>query len=227
MEIALSSATPAKVPVGATVIIPVGSLEPRAPHLPLDADSEVAGAIAEMAAKMLRRRRLKVVVAPVVAYGAGSEDRRTLPGAVCLGSDLLHALLSALVRAAATWAQRCVIVNASCSNELAVASVAADLRVEGIDVAWVGCERLDLQADGARMKTSLMLHLRPWEVRTAQALRRADSSVLAEIAGGVEAPQPLAIGWNRDAVLRASADEGREALDRMAWIVSQEVVLSD
>ena len=78
MEIALAAATSPRVPFGATALVPVGSTEQHGPHLPLDTDTEIAVAVAESAAKMLRRRRLSVVVARR-SHTVPAESTKTSP----------------------------------------------------------------------------------------------------------------------------------------------------
>lgn len=224
MEIALAAATSPRVPLGATVLVPIGSTEQHGPHLPLDTDTEIAVAVAEAAAKMLRRRRFRVVVAPAIAYGSSGEHQ-DFPGTVSIGTPVLRSVLIELVRSASTWAGRVILVNGHGGNTSAVREAVAVLRDEGRDVAWVPCATEGVDLHAGRTETSLMLHLKPWEVRLERAEPgnngSLDDLLPRMIEGGVKAVSPNGVlGDPRG----ATADEGREVLDRMAWFVTSNVL---
>lgn len=224
MEIALAAATSPRVPVGATVLVPVGSTEQHGPHLPLDTDTEIAVAVAEAAAKALRRRRLSVVVAPAIAYGSSGEHQ-DFAGTVSIGTPVLRAVIVELVRSMSTWAGRVVLVNGHGGNLSALRQAVKLLTSEGHDVAWVPCATEGVDLHAGRTETSLMLHLKPWEVRLDRA-EPGNTGSLEEllplmIDSGVKAVAPNGVlGDPRG----ASADEGRELLDRMAWFVTRDVL---
>ena len=75
--------------------VPLGSLEQHGPHLPLDTDSRIAGAVAAGLAARCRG----VTVAPTVPYGASGEHA-DFPGTLLLGHAVLSDLLVELVRSA-------------------------------------------------------------------------------------------------------------------------------
>jgi len=232
VEIALAAATSPRVPSGATVLVPVGSTEQHGPHLPLDTDTVIAVAVAEAAAKMLRRRRLSVVVAPAIAYGSSGEHQ-DFAGTVSIGTPALRALLIELVRSVRTWAGRVVLVNGHGGNLSAVRQAVDLLVSEGHDVTWIPCaidpasspvqNHADLHA--GRTETSVMLHLKPWDVR----LDRAEVGNT----GGLEGLLPLMVEGGIKAVSAngvlgdprgATADEGRELLGQMARRVTGDVL---
>jgi creatinine amidohydrolase len=227
VEIALAAATSPRVPCGATVLVPVGSTEQHGPHLPLDTDTEIAVAVAEAAAKLLRRRRLSVIVAPAIAYGSSGEHQ-DFAGTVSIGTPVLRAVLVELVRSVSTWAGRVVLVNGHGGNLAAVRQAVEVLVAEGHDVAWVPCATEDVDLHAGRTETSLMLHLKPWEVRLDRA-EPGNTGSLEEllplmVEGGVKAVSANGVlGDPRG----ASADEGREVLDRMAWFVTRDVLGHD
>lgn len=156
-----------EVAAGATVLVPVGSLEQHGPHLPLDTDAAIAAAVAEAAAALLGPG---VHVAPVMAYGSSGEHEG-FPGTVSIGGEALKHVLLELVRSVRCWADRVVFVNAHGGNIVALTSAVTQLRDEGHDVAWVPCATEDVDAHAGFTETSLMLHLRPRSVR----LRRAEA----------------------------------------------------
>ncbi|GAA3664419.1 hypothetical protein GCM10022237_25640 [Nocardioides ginsengisoli] len=173
-----------------TVILPVGTLSCHGAHLPLGTDTDIAVAVSESAAMMLRRRGIDVVVAPAVPYGAGSPvDARGNVGTAAVEGSVLHAYLIDLARSFAAWAGQVVVVSRH--------GAPAGFAVAGLDVAWVDCDCDAVGVPAPRGTTSLMLHLKPWEVRLPRA-------VVAEV--------------------RASADEGRELLDSLAWVVARDVL---
>lgn len=221
MEIALAAATSARLPVDATLLIPVGSTRPHGPILPLDTDTEIASAVADLAARMLRRRRMKVAVAPPFAYGVGGASGPA-PGAVTMGSDLLASMLVAVATSASTWARRSVFVNAGDGNLGPVKAAVAELNANGHDVVWTDCTSEWSGSALARTETSLMLHLQPWKVRSVRVRRTQGGArpgdQLASLGPSISDDQWLA------AAIAASADEGREVLDHLAWRTTREVL---
>ncbi|MBI4955539.1 MAG: creatininase family protein [Myxococcales bacterium] len=75
------------------VLVPVGSVEPHGPHLPLATDTLIGEAVAEGAAAELARRGTDALVAPSVAYGV-TEFARGFAGAVSVANGTLTALLA-------------------------------------------------------------------------------------------------------------------------------------
>lgn len=222
MEIALGAATSARVPPGATMLIPVGSTEAHGPYLPLDTDTEIATAAAELAAKMLRRRRLNVVVAPALAYGV-STSRADQPGSASVDADLLQSTLVALVHSASAWAGRFVIVDAGHSNSAAVDSAVARLATDRLDVTAVSCGDGTSNPVTRATEASLMLHLRPWNVRLPRAGRPSNGRPRLVHAGPIHAAvAPTEVP--AEDVLCADADDGREALDLLAWRVTRSIL---
>lgn len=216
MEIALAATSSPRVPDQATVLVPVGSVEQHGPHLPLDTDTEIAVAVAEQAAKLLRRRRLTVVVAPPVAYGSSGEHQE-FRGTISIGTEVLRAVLVEVVRSTCTWAERVVLVNGHGGNVGAVRSAAAQMRAEGHDVSWVACAHPASDLHAGHTETSLMLYLKPWKVR----LDRAEAGNTAGLQDlfdtmrrdGVKAVSPNGVlGDPR----QADAEEGRDILQHMA-----------
>jgi len=93
--------------------VPLGSLEQHGPHLPLDTDTRIAGAIASGLAA--RCGGVAVSVAPAVAYGASGEHA-AFPGTLLIGHAVLADLLVELVRSARGSFAGVVFVNAHGGN---------------------------------------------------------------------------------------------------------------
>ncbi|AIY19191.1 mycofactocin biosynthesis peptidyl-dipeptidase MftE [Pimelobacter simplex] len=211
----LASATSPGLPAGATVLVPVGSIEQHGPHLPLDTDTVIATAVATEAARLLALRDHDVVVAPALAYGSSGEHQ-DFAGTSSIGTDVLHQVVVELTRSMRTWAARVVLVNAHGGNLTALRGAVRQLTDEGHDVAWVACATEDVDLHAGRTETSLMLHLAPWHVRLDRA-EPGNTGTLAEllpamIAGGVKAVSPNGVLGDPTG---ASAEEGAVVLASM------------
>ena len=171
-----------------TLLVPVGSTEQHGPHLPLDTDTRIASAVAAAAA-----RELELPLAPPIAYGASGEHQG-FPGTISIGTPTLTAVLREYGRSACEWTPRVVFVNGHGGNVDALRAAVVLLREEGRDVAWCTpavwrSHRPDAHA--GHIETSVLLHLSPDLVRTAE-LRSGNTTPLAELmprlrSGGVRA----------------------------------------
>lgn len=212
---ALAAATSPGVPAGATVLVPVGSIEQHGPHLPLDTDTVIATAVATEAARLLALRDLPVVVAPALGYGSSGEHQ-DFPGTSSIGTDVLHQVVVELTRSMRTWAARVVLVNAHGGNLTALRGAVRQLTDEGHHVTWVACATEDVDLHAGRTETSLMLHLAPWNVRVDRAepgnTGTLDELLPAMIAGGVKAVSPNGVLGDPTG---ASAEEGALVLASM------------
>ncbi len=79
------------------VVLPVGSLEPHGPHLPLGTDALLSSELAERSAKHLRKKGYEAWVAPMVPYGV-TECAAGFPGVVSLEARILTPLVSSLIK---------------------------------------------------------------------------------------------------------------------------------
>jgi creatinine amidohydrolase len=204
------------IPAGSIVLVPIGSTEQHGPHLPLDTDTVVAAAVADAVADAIAlRSRKAVLVAPPVSYGSSGEHQ-SFPGTASIGFVALRFLVVELVRSLSTWADRIVLVNAHGGNVAALSAAVSQLTAENHSVAWAPCvgEGGDLHA--GRLETSLMLHLRPRDVRlerSAPGDLRPLPDILPELrAGGVRAVSPSGVLGDPTG---ATADEGSRVLQGM------------
>ncbi|OJY27701.1 MAG: hypothetical protein BGO98_41295 [Myxococcales bacterium 68-20] len=76
-------------------IVPVGSVEPHGPHLPLHTDTTISEACAARAADALEGAGVRAVVAPSVPYGV-TEYARGFSGAIGVPAAALTAMLRAI-----------------------------------------------------------------------------------------------------------------------------------
>jgi len=207
----LAPATSAETSGAELVLVPVGSIEQHGPHLPLHTDTVIAEAIARGSADVLDG----AWVAPAVAYGASGEHQ-DFAGTSSIGTTVLHQVLVELVRSMRTWAGAVVFVNGHGGNVEPLASAVAQLTAEGHDVRWVAPAAAGGDAHAGRAETSLMLHLRPGEVRLERAAagRREPMATLlpALRADGVAAVSPNGVLGDPAG---ATAEEGRELLERL------------
>ncbi|GAW50984.1 MULTISPECIES: mycofactocin biosynthesis peptidyl-dipeptidase MftE [unclassified Nocardioides] len=202
------------LPPSALVLVPVGSIEQHGPHLPLDTDTVIAGAVAHRVAGLLQRD--DVVVAPAISYGASGEHQM-FPGTSSIGTDVLRQTVVELTRSLRTWCARVVFVNAHGGNLAALTTAVEQLVAEGHDVAWVPCATEQVDAHAGLTETSLMLHLHPWAVRSDLAEAgntRPIAELLPElVAGGVAAVSPNGVLGDPAG---ATAGEGQRVLHQMA-----------
>ena len=157
-----------------------------------------------------------VLVSPTVIYAASGEHQ-SFAGTSSIGSDALHQLLVELVRSMRTWCGRVVFVNAHGGNMTALGRAIGQLLAEGHDVGWAPCKTEEVDAHAGVTETSLMLHLRPSDVRMEFAEAGNTAPILELLpdlmAGGIAAVS--ANGVLGDPV-GASAAQGATLLEAMA-----------
>lgn len=204
-----------------TVLVPVGSTEQHGPHLPLDTDTRIAGAVARAAAAQLAATAAatgsgqQYLVAPAIGYGASGEHQ-SFPGTVSIGTEALTVLLVEYGRSASCWAQRLVFVNGHGGNVAALSAATRQLRLEARDTVWCPCTVPGADAHAGHTETSILLYISPADVRTDR-LRPGNSAPLRELIpamrrGGVAAVS--AVGILGDPTT-ASAAEGEELFATM------------
>lgn len=210
-----------------TVVVPLGSIEQHGPHLPLDADVRIATAVAEGAAGIdagegeTEDRARRLLVAPALNYGAAGEHEG-FPGTVSIGREVLHAVLVEYGRSACRWAHRLVFVNGHGGNGSVLAAAVLQLRDEGRDVAWYGCNSPGGDAHAGFTETSLLLHISPAVVKTEE-LVRGNVAPVSELMASMRAGGVAAVSDN--GVLgdptQASEADGRRMLNEMVAGLSE------
>ncbi len=93
-------------------LLPVGSVEPHGPHLPLGTDTLISEAAAERAALLLDQKGVHALVAPSVPYGV-TEFALGFAGAISIPAAALSGFLRAVVDGylAAGFAHVCLVNN--------------------------------------------------------------------------------------------------------------------
>jgi creatinine amidohydrolase len=146
--------------VDATVLaVPLGATEQHGPHLPLDTDTTIAAALCDR----LARRVPGVVVTPPLPFGSSGEHAG-FPGTLSIGRSALRDVLVELVRSADGFAG-VILVNGHGGNAAPLRDAVRVLRGEGRRVlAWSPSGRAG-DSHAGRVETSIMLRLRPADVR--------------------------------------------------------------
>jgi mycofactocin system creatininase family protein len=202
------------------LIIPLGSTEQHGPHLPVDTDTRIASAVAGAVAERLAGNWM---LAPAIGYGASGEHQG-FPGTVSIGTSVLQLLLVEYGRSACDWASRLVFVNGHGGNVAAVAAATSLLREEGRDVAWCACSVPGADAHAGHTETSVLLHISPEVVRTAEWVT-GNEAPLADLMpqlrdGGVAAVSPVGVLGDPTT---ASAVEGARIFAEMVDSCSRRV----
>nr|WP_246382356.1 mycofactocin biosynthesis peptidyl-dipeptidase MftE [Prauserella isguenensis] len=193
---------------GSVLAVPLGATEQHGPHLPLDTDTAIAAALA----RGLAARVPDVVVAPAVPYGASGEHAG-FPGTLSIGTRALEQVLVELGRSADRF-RGVVFVNGHGGNVDALRAAVRLLRSEGRRVlAWAPSGRPD-DSHAGRTETSVMLRLRPDDVR----LDVAEAGATAPLPELLDALRDGGVGAvSANGVLGdpagASADDGARRLD--------------
>jgi creatinine amidohydrolase len=96
----------------AVVLLPVGSVEPHGPHLPLGTDTEISLEASRRAAHALWGDGVPAYLAPAIPYGV-TDFAEGFAGAVSVGKEALEAFLRSTVEALlrAGFAHVCVVNN--------------------------------------------------------------------------------------------------------------------
>ncbi len=141
------------------LLIPLGATEQHGPHLPLATDTIIATAWANAAAARVEG----VLVAPPVPYGSSGEHQ-DFAGTLSIGREALAQLITELVRSAAHFCDRIVLVSGHGGNAPVLGPTVTRLTGEGHRVSWVTPrwpDGTEIDAHAGRTETSLLLHVRP------------------------------------------------------------------
>ena len=96
----------------AVVLLPVGSVEPHGPHLPLHTDTRISEEACERAAAVLVEQGVATYVAPSIPYGV-TDFAAGFAGAIGVPANVLTSFVAAIVQRflADGWSHVCVVNN--------------------------------------------------------------------------------------------------------------------
>lgn len=118
----------------ALVLIPTGSIEQHAAHLPVETDALLAGAIAREAAQ---RMTIPVVVAPTISHGF-TPHHLSFPGTLSLRLETYLALLNDIAKSVIEAGfPRAVFINGHGGNAAPLRSLCGQLITDGYAVGMV------------------------------------------------------------------------------------------
>jgi creatinine amidohydrolase len=217
------------------VLLPVGSVEPHGPHMSLATDTVISVGAAKAAAVKLEEAGLKPVIAPGIPYGV-TECAAAFPGAISIEASVLTSMVGAVVDAylAAGAVHVCVI-----NNHLEPAQDAAIQAVkegrEGVSVAcpltrkWgrtLSAEFKSGACHAGQYETSIVLACDPSLVdrSVSEGLPEVPISLAEKLMAGTS--DFLEMGLEEayaGTPAQASAEEGRETLERLAEMIVGEV----
>lgn len=219
----------------AVALLPVGSVEPHGPHLPLDTDTVLSEVCADRAADQLDADGIPAVVAPSVPYGV-TDYATGFAGAIGVPADVLVPMLRAIVeRLLATgFAHVCIVNNhLEPAHDRAVRAAVEALPSGAASVAcpltrrWARTlsdefKRGDCHA--GRYETSLVLAAG----KPVRDVARSLPTLTLSLADGIRAGKATfdEIGMDRaytGAPSEASREEGEELYRRLVEMVVTEV----
>ncbi len=145
---------------GTLLLVPVGSCEQHGPHLPLDTDTRIAVAVANVLADRLHTEYKPALVAPAVAIGASGEHTG-FAGTLSIGTDVLANVLIEIVRSAGPEFATIVFVNGHGGNGEAVHRATSTSTADGHDHVLAVHMTGFADAHAGVSETSLMLYLHP------------------------------------------------------------------
>ncbi len=218
------------------VLLPVGSLEPHGPHLPLDTDSLLSLEASTRAAVALGERGVTAYVAPGVPYGV-TDFAAGFAGAIGVPAEALTAFLAALVARflADGWSHVCLVNNhLEPAHDAAVRAAIAAATPGRASVAcpltrrWgrtLSDEFKQGNCHAGRYETSLVLAARGHVHDAFTALPAIDVSLSEGIKAGQTtfAAMGLARAYTGAPAL-ATAEEGESLYGRLTDMIVTEVL---
>jgi creatinine amidohydrolase len=219
------------------VLLPVGSVEPHGPHLPLETDTIISTAACERAVARLAERHIVACIAPSIPYGV-TDFAAGFAGAVSLSAAAVTAFAGAVTDAllAAGAAHVCLVNNhLEPAQDAAIRAVLAGKKPGTVSVAcpltrrWARTLSAEFKSGAChagRYETSLVLAARP---ELVDDTARSDlPEVPTSLSEGIKAGRLTfaAMGMDRayaGAPADGTADEGREQLELLAQMIEGEV----
>jgi len=218
------------------VLLPVGSVEPHGPHLPLGTDTYISLAVAKRAAKRLNELDIRTMIAPSVPYGV-TDYASGFAGAISVPATALTTFLQAIIHAYLDegFAHVCLINNHLEPEQDQAIRAAAAPHGSGASVAcpltrrWARTLSDEFKrgnCHAGQYETSLILASDPHCVRqeVADELPALETSLADGINNGLTTFR--AMGIDRaytGAPAAATPEEGETMLDKLSEMVLTEV----
>lgn len=220
------------------VLLPVGSVEPHGPHLPLSTDTILSDEAARRAIPVLAEKGISAVLAPALPYGV-TEFAAGFAGAVSVPPAALTGFLQAVVAAylRAGFAHVCLVNNhLEPAHDAAVRAVCAGFPDGAVSVAcpltrrWgrtLSAEFKSGACHAGRYETSLVLAAAPELVdeRAASSLPVVHVSLSDGIKAGKHTFREM--GMDKayaGSPAEATAEEGDSLYGALAVMIATEVV---
>lgn len=218
-------------------LVPVGSVEPHGPHLPLATDTMISQAASLRAAEQLGAAGVTAFVAPAIPYGV-TRFAAGFAGAISVPGEVLTAFLRAVVRGYLDngFAHVCLVNNhLEPAHDTAVRASIAGLAEGAASVAcplsrrWARTLSAEFKSGACHAgeyETSLVMAAAPEAVDWSAAAMLPDVSV--SLSEGIKAGRSsfLEMGMEHaytGAPSRATADEGERMLELLAAMIVTEV----
>jgi len=138
------------------LIMAVGSCEQHGPHLPIGTDTLIAEHLCERACEL----RNDLVVGPTISLGSSGEHQE-FPGTLSIGTEVLSALLTEVVRSARHSFHGVIFVSGHGGNTSALAASKKVADYEGDALCCFSPSIEGGDAHAGRSETSLLLWLWP------------------------------------------------------------------
>jgi creatinine amidohydrolase len=218
-------------------LVPVGSVEPHGPHLPLATDTLISAEASCRAVTALRAEGVAAWIAPSVPYGV-TEFAAGFAGTVGVDASVLTAFLASVAThfLAGGWSHVCLVNNhLEPAHDAAVRASIAGLPAGRASVACPLTKRWGRtlsdefkrgNCHAGRYETSLVLAAGA-DVRDHAALPSLDANLATGIRAGLTTFR--AIGMDRaytGAPSEATREEGDALYERLAEMITVEVVES-
>ncbi len=220
------------------VLLPVGSVEPHGPHLPLATDTLISQKAAELAVPLLFEKGIVALVAPPIPYGV-TDFAAGFAGAITLPASALTNFLRAVVDATlnAGFHHVCLVNNhLEPAHDAAVRSVVEGLPSAKVSVAcpltrkWARTLHAEFKSGACHAghyETSLVLAAAPDLVDVARA--QTLEPIAVSLSEGIRAGKNTFLAMGLDNAYTgtpatATAEEGLHQYDALARMIAGEVI---